>query len=120
MSTLHEINERDYWLFGELCSVLIAFADDPRNVIARIGGGQISIPDDQANHLHEFYRTILANYPQASELETMRVAKQIDEMLDERSRNRPLFDSSFWTNDGFIHHPDWDTIRALARTWLVR
>jgi orotate phosphoribosyltransferase len=62
------IDERDMCLFRELYSVLACFADDPQNSISRIGGGRISVPDDQANHLDHFLRAILEKYPDADVL----------------------------------------------------
>ena len=120
MPILRNFKDRDYWLFGEIYSVLIAFADDPNNVISRIRGGRISILDDQANQLHQVYRSLVAQYPDATDLEVMKVASTIDTMLDARSAGGDLFDKTFWTNGGFIRHPDWATIRELAREFLVR
>ena len=60
---INNIRERDFWSLCELYSVLAAFADDPTNVVSRMGGGRICIPEDQANHLHNFRTTILEKYP---------------------------------------------------------
>jgi len=120
MSILGEIKERDFGLFRELYSVLAAFADDPNSVILRIGGGRISIPVDQANDLHNFYRAIVANYPDAADLQVIKVASKIDKMLDDRSADGELFDPTFWKNSGFMRHPDWADIRELAREFLIR
>ena len=57
------VEECDWWAFGELYSVLVAFADEPTQAIARIGGGRISIPEDQANHLDHFYNYLERNIP---------------------------------------------------------
>lgn len=114
------IDERDYWCFGQLYSVLAAFADEPSNTISRIGGGRISIPDDQANDLHIFRTTILEKYPDAADLEVMQVAAEIDDILLKYSRGGESFDEWFWTNKGFMEHPDWEKIRGLSRAFLVR
>ena len=114
------VQECDLWWFGELYSVLAAFADEPTNTISRIGGGRISIPEDQANHLHNFRNCILAKYPAAADLQVMRVVAEIDAILDRYSLGGESFDEWFWTNKGFMKHPDWDKIRELARAHLVR
>ena len=114
------VDECDYWCFGQLYSVLAAFADDPTNAISRIGGRRISIPEDQANELHNFRTTILAKYPDAADLEVMRVVSEIDEILSKHSLGGESFDEWFWTNKGFMEHPDWEKIRELSRAFLVR
>lgn len=115
--TPDRIDGADVWLVRELYAVLGALADDPRNTISRIGGGRVSIPEDQANDLHEFRRCILAKYP---ELSLMRVAAEIDDILSRRSRGGELFEELFWTNAAFERHDDWRKIRALARAFLIR
>ncbi|TWU50718.1 hypothetical protein Poly51_40110 [Rubripirellula tenax] len=117
---IDQIAARDFWCFGQLYAVLAAFADDPSNTISRIGGGRISVPDDQANELHNFRTTVLANYPDAAELELMQVVARVDSILSERSRGSAQFDEYFWTNKAFADHPDWDRIRMMAREFLVR
>jgi len=114
------VEERDLWSFGELYAVLVAFADAPGQVIGRIGGGRISIPEDQANHLDQYYNYLLAKYPAAADLELMKVVAEIDTLLGQKSRGGELFDESFWTNDGFQDHPDWIKIREKARAFLLR
>jgi hypothetical protein len=114
------IEECDLWWFRELYFVLAAFADDPEYTISRIGGGSISIPDDQATHLDHFRRCILEKYPGCSDFEVMRVAREIDAILSRRSRGGEAFDAQFWTNAGFQRHEDWLTIRELAREFLIR
>ncbi len=117
---LDRIKECDFWLFHELYFVLAAFADEPRNTIDRIGGGRISIPEDQANHLDHFRRCILERYPDSHGLAVMRVVTEIDEILTRRSRGGEAFDESFWTNKGFERHEDWLKIRELVRAFLIR
>jgi hypothetical protein len=112
------IAERDIWWFRELYAILAAFADEPGNTISRIGEG-VSVPDDQAETLHHFRRCILASYPDAAGLAVMRVVGEIDAILDRRSLKGQDFDSSFWTNQGFREHCDWESIRALAREFLL-
>lgn len=114
------IHERDMWWFRELYGVLACFADDPRNSISRIGGGRISVPEDQASHLDHFLRVILENYPDAADLAVVRVAKEMDAVLSRRSRGGEAFDEFFWTNVGFQRHDDWLTIRELSRAFLIR
>jgi hypothetical protein len=114
------IEECDLWLFRELYFVLAAFADDPQYTIDRIGGGRISIPDDQANDLDHFRRCILDKYPGLAGLQVMRVATEIDAILSQRSRGGERFDEWFWTNEGFRRDGDWLKIRKLARTFLIR
>jgi hypothetical protein len=114
------IQECDFWLFGQLYSVLAAFADDPANVIIRIGGGRISIPNDQANDLDHFRKAILGRYPEAADLQVMKVVAEIDEILDRYSLGGESYDEWFWTNAGFERHLVWDKIRELARAFLVR
>jgi hypothetical protein len=114
------VKERDFFLFGELYSVLAAFADDPSNTISRIGGGRISIPEDQSNHLDHYRRAILGKYPEAANLEVMRVVAEIDDIFSRYSAGGDSFDEWFWTNEGFQQHPIWDRIRELARAFLVR
>lgn len=108
-----------FW-FGELYSVLAAFADEPTNVISRIGGGRISIPEDQANHLDHYRKCILETYPDAASLDLMKVVTRIDAILGNRSLGGDACDESFWTNSGFMHHPDWACIRQMAREYLIR
>ena len=115
-----DINDGDLWLFRELYFVLAALADEPTNTISRIGGGRISIPEDQANDLDHFRRAILAKYPAAAELHVMRVVAEIDAILGRKSRGAASFEEAFWTNNGFLRHPDWNNIRAMARAFLVR
>jgi hypothetical protein len=114
------IQECDVWLFRELYFALAAFADDPQNTISRIGGGRISIPDDQANDLHNFLRCILEKYPDLASLAVMRVATDIDEIFSRRSLGDEAFDEWFWTNEGFQRHEDWLKIRELTRGFLIR
>jgi hypothetical protein len=114
------IDERDIWLFRELYFVLASFADTPEDTISRIGGGRISIPEDQANDLDHFRRVILERYPEATSLEVMRVATEIDAILSRRSLGGEAFDEHFWTNAGFQRHEDWLKIRELARAFLIR
>lgn len=47
------IKDSDTFWFCELYAVLAAFADEPANVISRIGQGRISIPE-------ELYATVIA------------------------------------------------------------
>ena len=103
-----------------LYSVLACFADDPQNSISRIGGGRISVPDDQANHLDHFLRAILEKYPDAADIRVVRVAQEIDAICGRRSLGGEAFDEFFWTNAGFQRHEDWLRIRELARTFLIR
>jgi hypothetical protein len=120
LSMSARIDERDMCLFRELYDVLVCFADDPQNSISRIGGGRISVPDDQANHLDHFLRAILEKYPDATDLTVVRVAKEIDAVFGRRSLGGEAFDESFWTNAGFQRHEDWVRIRGLARAFLIR
>lgn len=115
-----DIQECDFWWFGQLYSVLATFADDPANVIIRIGGGHISIPNDQANELGNLRQTILGKYPEAADLQVMRAVTEINEILARYSRGGDSFDEWFWTNAGFERHPVWDKIRELSRAFLVR
>ncbi len=62
------IDDCDIWLFRELYAVLASFADKPQNSISRIGGGRISIPDDQGNDLGHFRQVILEKYPDVAGL----------------------------------------------------
>lgn len=112
-----DINECDYWWFGQLYSVLANFADDPENTISRLG--PISIQDDLACDLDHFRRCILEKYPNAIDLEVMRVVTEINGILSRYSRGGESFDEWFWTNKGFMTHFDWDKIRELARAHLV-
>jgi hypothetical protein len=114
------IKDSDIFWFCELYSVLAAFADEPTNVISRIGGGRISIPEDQANHFGHYRECVLQTYPDAANLELMKVVTKIDAILDNRSLGGEAFDESFWTNGGFMRHPDWVCIRRLAREYLIR
>ena len=114
------IQEQDLWWFRELYSVLAAFADEPANTIGRIGDGRICIPDDQAIHLNHFRRCVLAKYPDAADLQVMRVVAEIDEILARKSENGESFEEWFWTNEGFLRHPVWGEIRELSRAFLVR
>ena len=120
MTILNDIKEPHYWLFGEIYSVLSAFAEDPNNVILRIGGGRINVAEDQAHHLHETLRTIAAHYADAADLEVMKVTQKIDKILEQRSADGELFDPTFWKNSGFMRHPDWADIRDIARAFLIR
>lgn len=114
------IDDCDIWLFRELYAVLASFADKPQNSISRIGGGRISIPDDQGNDLGHFRQVILEKYPDVAGLEVMRVATEIDAILSRRSFGGEAFDEYFWTNAGFQRHEDWLRIRELARAFLIR
>ena len=114
------IDESDVWLLRELYYVLAAFADAPQNTIDRIGGGRISIPEDQANDLDHFLRCILEKYPDSAQLAIIRVAIEIDAILSRRSRGGDAFDERFWTNAGFLRHEGWQRIREIAREFLIR
>jgi hypothetical protein len=114
------IQECDFWALGELYSVLAAFADGPTNVISRIGGGRISIPEDQANHLHNYYDLLRSKYPDAANMEVMKVVAEVDAILDRNSLGGESFDEWFWTNGGFERHDDWIKIRELSRAFLLR
>lgn len=114
------IDEPDYWWLREIDGVLAAFADAPSNTISRIGGGQVSVANDLANHLDHFLQCMLGKYPESTSLDVMRVALRIDDILTRRSRGGELFDEWFWTNAGFEEHADWNTIRSLAREFLAR
>ena len=113
----NDIRECDYWLFGQLYSVLADFADDPENVINRLGG--ISIQDDLTNHSAHFRTSILEKYPNAADLEVMRVVTEINEILSRYSRDGESFDEWFWTNRGFMTHFDWDKIRVRKITIIM-
>lgn len=115
-----EIKESHYWLFGQIYSVLTDIADDPNNVISRIGGGRIRVAADRASDLHEGLRAILSHYPEAADLAVIKVAQRIQTMLNERGADGELFDPSFWKNSGFIRHSDWADIRDIAREFLIR
>ena len=114
------VEEGDYWWFVELYATLGAFADKPTNTISRIGSGRISIPEDHANHLANFRHCILAKYPNAEDLQVMRIAAEIDAILNQKSRGGESFEEEFWTNKGFISHPEWAKIRSIARAFLAR
>ncbi|MFO0959543.1 MAG: hypothetical protein U0800_19265 [Isosphaeraceae bacterium] len=114
-----DIEDGDSWLFRELYSVLTAFADKPESTISRIGN-RIAVTEDQANHLHHFRRSILEKYPEAADLAVMRLAADIDELLDRRSNGSPDYEEGFWTNRAFSEHPDWQWIRRRAREFLLR
>ncbi|REK18345.1 MAG: hypothetical protein DWQ37_04310 [Planctomycetota bacterium] len=114
------IQEDHYWLFGQVYSVLAFFAADPQASISRLGGERILVPDDQSNELSEMLRAILHNYSGAADLEVIQAATKIDQMLGERTAHEKLFDPTFWTNRGFIRHPDWATIRQMSREFLLR
>lgn len=116
----NRIEDADVWLVRELYFALAAFADAPQYTISRIGGGRISIPEDQANDLDYFMRCVLEKYPWSEELSLMRVVSEIDVILTRRSVDGDAFDESFWTNEGFSGHPDWLQIRELARAFLIR
>lgn len=117
---LDGIKDSDIWWFGELYSILVAFADEPTNVLSRIGGGRISVPEDHANHLDVYRKCVLQTYPEAANLDLMKVVTRIDAILRSRSLDGEAFDESFWTNSGFMHHADWVDIRRLAREYLIR
>jgi hypothetical protein len=114
------IKDSDTFWFCELYAVFAAFADEPTNVISRIGEGRISIPEDQANHLDHYRKCVLQAYPDAADLELITVVTRIAAILDNRSLGGEEFDESFWTNSGFMHHPEWGCIRRLAREYLIR
>jgi hypothetical protein len=115
-----QIKNDHFWLFGQIYAVLSAFADDPEKVISRIGGGTVSIPDDQANDLGNSLRVILQHYPGAVELKLVERAARFDEIFTRKSAGGEAFDEWFWTNAGFERHPEWDEIRAAAREFLIR
>jgi hypothetical protein len=114
------VQECDLWSFGELYSVLTVFADDPAQAIVRLGGGRISIPEDQANHLDHYYHLLIAKYPDAADIEVMKVVARIDAILEGKSRRGGSSDEWFWTNAGFERHPDWIMIREVSREFLLR
>lgn len=76
--------------------------------------------DDQANDAHHFRRSILEKYPSFASRVVMRVATDIDAILSRRSYGGESFDEWFWTNKGFLRHEDWQSIRELAREFLIR
>lgn len=117
---ISSLREDDLWMFGQLYAVLVEFADSPTKTITRIGGGRISIPEDQANHLGNYYQLILEKYPDVANLELMKTVAKIDLILSDKSRGGASFDEEFWSNAGFREHPDWATIRDLARAFLLR
>lgn len=114
------IDEADYWWFVEIYSILAALADKPSHVISRLGGGRILVAEELATQLHQIYRAIIAKYPRASEWDVIKISAEIDSALAERSADGELFDKTFWSNAGFIRHPNWLTIRTLARSFLIR
>ena len=69
-----------------------------------------------ANYLAE----MAAKYPDAADLQVMRVVAEIDEILARKSENGESFEEWFWTNEGFLRHPVWGEIRELSRAFLVR
>jgi hypothetical protein len=113
------IEDGDLWWFRELYSILVAFADDPQNTIARIGGG-VSVAEDQAEDLHHFRGCILAKYPDARDLAVMKVVEEIAAILDRRRPGGEAFGEGFWTNQGIRGHHDWQAIRGQARSFLQR
>src|SRR4051812_24081354 len=117
---ISDIREDHVWWFGEIYSVLAAFADKPEYAISRIGEGRISIPDDQANDLGNFLRVILESYPAAIDLHVVKAAAKIDAILTRKSAGGEAFDEWFWTNAGFERHPEWKEIRSIAREFLLR
>lgn len=117
---ISSVQQSDFWWLGQLYSVLIEFAGDPAQTISRVARGHISIPEDQANHLDHYYRLLIEKYPNAVDLEVMKVVAQIDAILSDKSRGGASFDEWFWTNRGFEEHPEWLKIRAMARDFMLR
>ena len=64
--------------------------------------------------------SVFAKYPDAADLQVMRVVAEIDEILARKSENGESFEEWFWTNEGFLRHPVWGEIRELSRAFLVR
>ena len=120
MSMAEHLDPNWLGLFCQLYGVVICFADDPLNALAKIGGGQISVPGDQAMELDHYLRAIGDRYPDSSGIAVVRVAREIDRILARRSLGGEAFDEAFWTNEGFQEHPDWLRIRELARAFLLR
>ncbi len=120
MSMAEHLDPHWIGLFCQLYGVVICFADDPLNALAKIGGGQISVPEDQATELDHYLRAIGDHYPDSSGIAVVRVAREIDCILARRSLGGEAFDEAFWTNEGFQEHPDWQKIRELARAFLLR
>jgi hypothetical protein len=114
------IEECDFWWFGELYGVVVAFADAPEHTIGRIGGGQIAVPEDQAEDLRHFRECILNKYPSAAGLAIMRLTAEFDEILAGRNPSGPGFERAFWTNEAFQRHPDWQMIRRKSQEFLLR
>jgi len=120
MSKAEYLDPRCIGLFCQLYGVIICLADDPLNAIAKIGGGQISVPEDQATELDHYLRAIRDHYPDSSGLAVVGIAREIDGIFARRSLGGEAFDEAFWTNEGFQEHPDWQKIRELARAFLLR
>ena len=114
------IEECDFWWFRELYAVVVAFADAPEYTIGRIGGGQVSVPEDQAEDLGHYRECILTKYPSAADLAIMRLVAEFDAILARRSLNGQEFEEAFWTNEAFQRHPDWQMIRRKSQEFLLR
>jgi hypothetical protein len=113
-----KIEEKDFWWFRELYHVIVGFADLPEATVSRLR--EINVPEDYANHLHNFRQNILEKYPDAKDFEIMKVAADIDAILTEKSRDGKRFEERFWTNRAFKMHPEWEKIREISRAFMLR
>ena len=114
-----DIAEEHYWWFQHTYALLGRLADLPENTIARVGGGRISIPEDQGIELGQFRQCIHSWYSDATDMAVVSVVDCVHTILARCSRNGETFDGSFWTNGGYREHSDWDEIRRLVRAFLV-
>jgi hypothetical protein len=115
-----EIHDDHIGGFLQLHYVLREFADAPEGVISRTGGGQIPVAEDLTNHLAVHLSFVLENYPEAADLKVVKTAASISGMLGKYSRDGEWYDSTFWTNAGFIRHDGWLDIRERCREFLLR
>jgi hypothetical protein len=101
-----------WWWILSLSNVIFDFANVPEYVIKRIGAN-ISIPDDLMNELDQWYEVISDNNISLKD-ELAALIKDILAISEKYGGSS----SDFWTNDGFVNHPDWILIRKKSREWV--
>jgi hypothetical protein len=112
------VEEQHWWWFRQVHDVLLDFAEDPDNILSRMG--QINVAEDLACSLHESMKSIRSLYPDGIAPELMKAATKVDHVLAAKSLGGTAFEEDFWTNGAFGRHPDWVQIREICRDFLLK
>jgi hypothetical protein len=112
------LSGQDLWWFRSVHDTLLDFAEDPDLVLGR--SGPINVPEDLSNTFGEHLRLIRSKYTEASAPELLKVASAVNNILSAKSLGGLAFEEKFWTNAAFRAHPDWQQIRQLCRSLLLK